>query len=262
MSHGLLFDAEFQYAKTMDTGSGPYYLDPYPYRPDLAYGRSDFNFGKALKVYALWQPQFFKGNSLLDKVADGFSFSGIYNIHTGFPFTPTLNTQSLYYANSPYNQLRPASYNGQAKHNRSNAAFEQGKPNLNFPLIQNASLGTFDPYFGFPNTIGTPTLPGAAYTVPALPGVARNSFDGPGYQDLDLTVGKKFGFPRFRGFGEGAGLEIRADAFNVLNLTNLNSAAVVNNVQSVNFGQASNGFNGNQAALAARVINLQARFNF
>ncbi len=67
-----LFDAEFAYAKTMDTGSGPYFENPYPYQPSLAYGRSDFNYGKAFKLYGLWQPVFFHGNSLLSKVADGF----------------------------------------------------------------------------------------------------------------------------------------------------------------------------------------------
>ena len=256
MSHGLTFDAEFQYAKTMDTGSGPYYTDPYPFRPDLAYGRSDFNFGKAVKIYALWQPKFFHGNSLLDKVADGFSFSGIYNFHTGFPFTPIYNTSSsLYYAGSPYSQLRPAAFYGGNNHVRSNDAFEVGKANLNFPRINpTAPGGLFNPYFQFPNN-GTPALPGGAYNVPQLPGVARNSFDGPGYQDFDLTIAKKFGVPNFRVLGEGAGLEIRADAFNVLNLTNLVPGSVNTNVQSATFGQANQG-------LAGRVINLQARFTF
>ena len=64
MAHNFQFDAEFQYARTMDTGSGPYYQDPYPYEPRLAYGRSDFNFGKALKIYGLWQPKFFAGHGL------------------------------------------------------------------------------------------------------------------------------------------------------------------------------------------------------
>ena len=257
LSHGLTFDGEYQYAKSLDTGSGPYYQDPYPFRPDLAYGRSDFNFGQAFKMYALWQPTFFHGRGLLGKTVDGFSFSGIYNLHTGFPFTPTFYTQSLYYSNSPYSQLRPASYNGGGYRIRDNKAFENGRPNLNYSQIQNGPLGTYDPYFGIPYT-GTPAYPGAAYTTPSLPGVARNSFTGPGYQDLDMTISKKFGIPNFRFIGEGAGLEIRADAFNVLNLTNLAPGSIDNNIQDTTFGQT--GPNG--AGLAARVINLQARFTF
>ena len=252
MSHGLLFDAEFNYAKTMDTGSGPFYEDPYPYRPDLAYGRSDFNYGKAFKLYSLWQPVFFKGNRFLSKVVDGFSISGIYNIHTGFPYTPIYNTgNNLYYGASGYNNLRPAAYNGQAGTHRSNAAYEQGRPNLNFPNI--AANASSTPYFALPQT-GIAAA-GGAYTLPQLPGVARNSFDGPGYQDLDGTIAKSFGFPNLKVIGEGATIEMRADFFNVFNQTNLNSATIVNNILSQNFGQAT-------GALSARTINLQARFNF
>lgn len=253
MSHGLLFDAEFTLEKTMDTGSGPYYLDPYPYRPDLAYGRSDFNFGKAFKVYGLWQPVFFHGNSLLSKIADGFSLSAIYNVHTGFPFTPQYNVSggNVFYASSPTGSLRPAAYLGGAKRVRSNDAFENGKPNINFPNI--ASGAAISPYFVNPSS-GIPTT-GTTYGLPTLPGVARNSFDGPGYSDVDATLAKSFGFPNFRVIGEGARLEIRADAFNLFNQTNLNSGDIVNNILSTNFGQA-------KSALAARVINVQARFSF
>ena len=135
MSHQLMFDAEFNYAKTMDTGSSPFYMDPYPYLPYLAYGRSDFNYGKALKIYGLWQPKFFHGNSLVSKLVDGWSLSGIFNLHTGFPFTPTYNVPggNLYYAASGYSTLRPAFYNGGAGSHTGNDAFENGKPNLNFP---------------------------------------------------------------------------------------------------------------------------------
>ncbi len=253
MSHGLLFDAEYTWEKTMDTGSGPYYLDPYPYRPDLAYGRSDFNFGKAFKVYGLWQPVFFHGNSLLSKIADGFSVSAIYNMHTGFPFTPQYNVSggNVFYASSPTGSLRPAAYLGGAKRIRSNDAFENGKPNLNFPGIVNGAATS--PYFVNPSS-GIPTT-GTTYSLPTLPGVARNSFDGPGYGDVDATLSKSFGVPNFRVIGEGARLEIRVDAFNLFNQTNLNSGSVVNNILSSNFGQA-------QSALAARVINMQARFSF
>ena len=88
-----------------------------------------------------------------------------------------------------------------------------------------------------------------------MPGVSRNSFDGPGYQDVDATVTKSFGFPRLRVLGEGANLEVRADAFNLFNQTNLNPGSMVTNYLLPNFGQA-------QSGLAARTVNLQARFNF
>ncbi len=257
MAHHFLFDAEFTWAKTMDTGSGPYYQDPYPYRPDLAYGRSDFNYGKAVKLYGLWQPVFFHGNSVLEKIAGGWTVSGIYNFHTGFPFTPVYNVPggNLYYASSNYNTLRPATYNNNAGHDHSNNAFEDGRPNVNFPAIP--SGGTASPYFVNPIApIGGSS--GFATGLPTLPGVARNSFDGPGYQDLDATLTKSFGLPKAPVLGESARFEIRADAFNLFNQTNLSSGALVTNILLSNFGQVS----GTGAGLAGRIVNLQARFSF
>ena len=253
MSHGIQFDAEFNYAKSMDTGSQPYYLDPYPYRPDLAYGRSDFDFGKAFKLYGMWQPNFFKSNSLLHTLADGFTISGIYNIHTGFPFTPTYNVPggNLYYGSSPYTTLRPAAYFGGGGGHTSNIAFEDGRPNLNFPLMPTSTASS---YFLNP---AAPVATGGGFAtgLPTLPGVARNSFTGPGYQDFDGTVSKNFGLPHIKGLGESAGLEIRADAFNLFNETNLTPSSLVTNYLLPTFGQA-------QTGLAGRIVNLQARFSF
>ncbi len=251
LSRDFQFDAEFQYSKSFDTGSGPYYNNPYPFRPDLAYGRSDFNFGKAFKVYGLYQPKFFHGNGFATKLADGWTISGIFNLHTGFPFTPTYNVPggALYYASSGYTQIRPASYNGGAHRIGSNDAFENGKPNLNFP-----NAGANQPYFTAPIApVSGPS--GFASGLPQLPGVARNSFDGPGYRDVDATVSKAFGLPRAKVLGESASIEIRADAFNLFNLTNLNSSSINTDITQATFGQASSG-------LAGRIVNLQARFNF
>jgi hypothetical protein len=257
MAHGLMFDAEFSYAKTMDNGSTPYYEDPYPYQPTLAYGRSDFNYGKAFKLYGLWQPKLFHGNNLLAKTLGGFSISGIYNIHTGFPYTPTYNVPggNLYYGSSGYNSLRPAAYVGGAGHNTSNAAFENGRANVNFPL--NAALdtgATTSSYFIDPVA---PIAQGGGFAagLPSLPGISRNSFTGPGYQDVDGTVTKSFGLPKLPVLGESAGLEIRADAFNLFNQVNLNGAAINTNYLTSNFGQTN-------SALAGRIVNLQARFSF
>ncbi len=257
MTHGIMFDAEFDYAKTMDTGSYPYYEDPYPYQPSLAYGRSDFNFGKAFKLYGLWQPVFFHGHNFASKLADGFSLSGIYNVHTGYPYTPTYNVPggNLYYAASNYNTLRPAALLLHPGHNTSNHAFENGRPNVNFPLNQAlTATAAASPYFANP-AAPIAGSSGFAAGLPSLPGVSRNSFDGPGYQDVDDTVTKSFGLPNARFIGESARIEIRADAFNLFNQTNLDPSSMVTNYLLPNFGQAQKG-------LSSRTVNLQARFSF
>ena len=254
MAHDFQFDAEFQYARAMDTGSQPHYQDPYPYRPDLAYGRSDFNIEKAFKLYGLWQPMYWHGNRAIGQVLNGWSVSGIYNIHTGFPFTANYNVGggNLYYGSSGYSQLRPLAYNNAGGTNRSNAAYENGRPNVNF-----ASAGETQPYFALPSSGINTSADGSVttYTLPQLPGVSRNSFTGPGYQDLDATVTKAFGIHPGRIVGEHASIEVRADAFNLFNQINLDSGSVDNNIQSPTFSQANKGLSG-------RTVNLQARFSF
>ena len=260
MSHHVQLDAQFQWAKSMDDGSGPYYQDPYPYAPYFARGRSDYNVGKALKIFGLWQPVFFHGShSWVEKVAGGWSVSGIFNIHTGFPWNPVFNTPgSIYYASSGYSQLRPASYLGGAGNSTSNDAFKSGPgvgggQNKNFPL---ASTATGTAYYVVP-AAPIPTGPGPLATapLPQLPGVARNSLNGPGYKDVDGTITKAFGLPKMPVLGENAQFEIRADAFNLFNNLNFQTSSISNVITSKNFGQA-------QAALGARTVNIQARFSF
>ncbi len=261
-SHTFLLDTQYTWSKSMDDGSTPYYRSPYPGDPRAAYGRSDYNVGQALKIFGLWQPVFFHGNSLLEKLAGGFSLSGIFNVHSGFPWTPivTVNGGQQYFQGY-YTNLRPAAYLGGSKMSESNDAFKSGPtgqnqnaPNSNFPLGAAA-------YFTTPAyTPVTAALP-AAFPGPQLPGVARNFLNGPLYRDVDATVSKGFGIPKVPFFGESARIEIRADAFNVFNLLNFkgggqsSGGGIADNIGSANFGQA-------QTALGSRTVDLQARFSF
>jgi hypothetical protein len=101
----------------------------------------------------------------------------------------------------------------------------------------------------------TGTYPQVAAALPPPPGLARNSFNGPGYKDVDASITKAFGFPKARVIGDNAKLEIRADFFNLFNNLNLNPGSVSNNINSTNFGQDT-------AALGARTISFQGRFSF
>ena len=83
----------------------------------------------------------------------------------------------------------------------------------------------------------------------------RNTFPGPGYRDVDATLGKAFGLPNSRLLGENAKLEFKANFFNIFNLLNLNPSTITTNVQASNLGQVS-------GALGARMVDLQARFSF
>lgn len=58
------------------------------------------------------------------------------------------------------------------------------------------------------------------------PGVSRNSFKRPHYQDVDGTITGSFGLPKGKVIGDSTPIEIRADAFNFSNQTNLNSSSI------------------------------------
>ena len=93
-SHQFMADAQFTWAKSMDTSSAPYFEQTYPYNLDLNYGRSDYNVGKAFKLFGMWQPVFFHGSkNWVEKIAGGWSLSGIFNIHSGFPWSPVVTRQ-------------------------------------------------------------------------------------------------------------------------------------------------------------------------
>jgi hypothetical protein len=249
-------DAQYTWSKSMDVSSAPYSEQAYPYDLSLNYGRSDYNVTNAFKLYGMWQPVFFHGsNNWMEKIAGGWSLSGIFNWHSGFPWNPEVSVVggSLYCGQCGYGALLPAAYLGGAGSSTSSDAFK-GPVSSNYPLA-GTSLNQAGAYFSTPAY--TPYNCNTCYgtALPQSPGVGRNSLTLPGYRDVDLTVSKGFGLPKMPVLGENAKLELRLDAFNVFNNMNLNPTAISNNINSPNFGTIGN-------ALAARVLSLGARFNF
>lgn len=255
-SRGFQLEGQYTWAKAMDENSGPYSMDPYPFDTHNAYGRSDYNVQNAFKVFGLWQPVFFHGShNWAEKIAGGWSLSGIWNIHTGFPWNPVYNTNGVYYQGSGYGQLRPAAYLGGAGANTSNKTF-QTSTNPNYG-------GDGTKYFAAPSYVTGATFP----AVSALPqaGIRRNSLNGPGYNDVDASLTKAFGLPSNRVLGENGKIEFRVDTYNLFNKTNINTSSISNVLGSVDssgvitpntsFGVAS-------SALGSRTVQLQARFSF
>jgi hypothetical protein len=229
----------------MDTSSAPFSEQPYPFNQNLDYGRCDYNVGQAFKIFGLWQPVIFHGsNSWLEKIAGGWSLSSIFTIHSGFPWTPMVNVTggNSYCATCGYGSLFPAAFLGGAGTSTSIDSFKT-VANSNFPKGGAAyfSPATYPAFFGT--------------TLPPSPAVHRNSFNLPGYKDVDMTLTKAFGLPKAPVLGENAKIELRFDAYNLFNNLNLNPDSISNNIGAGNFGTITN-------ALAARVITLGARFSF
>ncbi len=245
--HGLMADAQFTWAKSMDTSSGPYTAPIYPYNLNIGYGPSDYNVGKDLKLMAMYEPPIFQASKgWKEKVLGGWTISGILNVHSGFPWTPVVSVVggSLYCGTCNYPVLYPASYLGGAGTSTSNNAYAFG---TNFPKGGTA-------YFTVPKYTA---YSGSNYgdALPQAPGVSRNSWTGPGYRDLDMSLDKAFGIPANRILGENAQLDIRLDAYNLFNTENLNPETMVTNIDASNFGRVT-------AGLAGRVVTLGARFSF
>jgi len=268
-SNTFEIDTQYTFSKSMDDGSFDYNIGDYPFDRRLEYGPSDFDATHSLKVWGIWSPRIFKGeNNWKEKVIGGWTLSGIWTLHSGFPWTPQYNVQvlnspggntcSLIYPGSGYCTVRPGAYLGGAGKDFSNSTFEK-------------QLGNFpngpDTYFA------PPVL--AASGIPAAPGIDRNTFRGPRYSSVDFTLGKAFGFPHIPGLGERAKLDLRANFYNLFNQVNFaalpnqtigtiqldaltgiqTNPTAANGLANKTFGQAQNG-------LAGRVIEVQARFSF
>ena len=250
-SRHFMADVQFTWAKSMDTSSGPYYEPYYPFNIALNYAASDYNVGKAFKIYGMWQPVIFHGNNLLEKIVGGWTISGIFNLHSGFPWSPLVSVQggSLYCGQCGYTTLYPAAYLGGSTLSRSADAYKYG---TNFPNGGAAYFST-PTYTAYSNKATGTSLPQF--------GLSRNSLIGPDYKDLDMTLAKAFGLPVMPVLGENAKIEFRLDAYNVLNNMNLkpagtsNGGSISDNIANTNFGRAT-------GALGARVVTLGARFNF
>ena len=254
-------DAQYTWGRSMDDASYDFYFDQYPFAAKYGWGPSDYDITGNFKLWGSWSPVIFSGGDWREKVLGGWTLSGIWNAHSGYPWSPVFDVQvpvagtgnlcSLVVPNSGYCTVRPDRYLGGASRNFTNSQFEL--PTGNFPA--GTSL-----YFTPPNLTQT--------GIPPVPGVHRNSFRGPRYSDVDFTIAKTFGLPSTRLLGENSGIELRADFYNLFSQGNFaplpnqivgNITVPASGPQTVTynstFGQA-------QSGLAGRVIELQARFSF
>jgi len=267
-SQSFLLDTQYRLSHTMDPGSNAYAGPFYQWDLATAFATSDYDVRHAFKLYGVWSPTIFRGgNSWMEKIAGGWSVSGILNAHSGFPFTPQYGLGELDNTLQPVfnfgpngggesgdagsGALLPAAYAGGFKPNfRSN-----GTVNVTSlftpPTVVAGTL--FTCLFPNPPAAQCPSGQQGYGPLPTRPGIARNSFRGPGYFDVDATLSKAFGLPTMKLLGEGAKLEFRANFYNLFNKLNL--ANLQNDIENTHFGEAQN-------ALGSRTIEMQARFNF
>ena len=243
-SRGVTFDATYRWAKSIDIvsydGPGAGTNPTFPLDVRQERGPSDYDVRHNFVASGVWDLPFLrKEHNAASAILGGWQVSGILTAHTGFPWTPV--TGNCPSSGRPIVcPARPVSYFGGAGNDSSNDAFLTGS---NFP-------GGGRAFFSDLGATGFGASAGR------LPGVGRNSFRGPRYFDVDMSLSKRFGFPK--SLGEGTFLEVKANFFNVFNILNLqpfNFNSPSTDINSSLFGRAERG-------LAGRVIELQGRLNF
>jgi len=161
-------------------------------------GVSDFNIPRVFVANATWrEPKLVREGNVASYVANGWELGGIYQLTDGTPFSMVLAGDDL--------------------------SLGSGSP-LDFP-----NRDTTGACAGNPVNVGNRLnyVKTQCFSLPAEPtGVAgtqfgneqRNSLRGPDFQELDFSLVKNFSMARF---GDGRYLQIRAEAFNIVNHPNL-----------------------------------------
>ena len=258
--HGVSANVLYTYSKSIDQSSaeGPGYTtnQTYPIDDHTERGPSDYDATHNFRAYAVWDlPVFHARNDFLGKVLGGWELNGIYQFHSGFPWTPMANNICPVLGAAGLCPIRPIAYNGQALNNHQTSAFLPPTSG-NFPLLAGLSPSAPNPYFTLQTSGNTP----------GFPGIGRNSFRGPRFQDIDLSVLKNFGLPTMKFVGEGAKIQLRMTAYNAFNKLNLAPFQFGSQSTIINAccGQSSaSPFFGTAAlGLSGRALELQARFTF
>jgi len=238
-SNGFGFDAQYRWSKSIDTLSyeGPGFVtnQTFPQDQHFERGPSDFDVRHYFTLSSLYELQYFnKSKGVARTLLDGWQINSIVTAHTGLPWTPLSRLPELLNPGGRrLSPVRPIAYLGGNLTDSSHDAFT--RPFGNFP-------GGGKTYF---------TVTGSLQQ----PGIGRNSFRGPKYFDIDLSLVKRTYLSFLK---EGAYLDLRANFFNAFNLKNLQNFAFGGAgtiIENPDFGRSPGG-------TAGRVVEIQARFNF
>ncbi|HEX4153980.1 MAG TPA: carboxypeptidase-like regulatory domain-containing protein [Acidobacteriaceae bacterium] len=205
LANGLQLRANYTFAKNLDNGSAwntsvsantPAFVS-YPANSALDYGRAATDVRHIAAINAtydlpLGRRQRFLSNtsSAVNRLISGWTLASIANLESGFPFSPQLG------------------YNPTGSGDTRNPVRPDINPNFHGPLY--SSGGTAQRVARF--------FDSGAFSAPAygtLGNVGRDTLTGPGYTDWDLSLLKTTQFT------ERARLQFRAEFFNILNHTNL-----------------------------------------
>jgi len=257
-AQGFYLQANYTFSKnlTNGVGTGQTLFEPYldNNNKSLDKQRADYDQTHVFNLNSIYQLPFGKGKmflnrgGLVDKVFGGFELSGLMQWASGPPITfvdtrGTLNRTARSGRQTPFSTLT----NDQI---RALTGIFEANGNIYYinPSILNSN-GQASSGFG-----STPFTGQVFFNVnPGQTGnVTRAVIDGPGYFNINAALLKNIRF------GERMRLQLRAEAFNLLNHTNftfVSTGEQFKNINSASFGQIT-------AANPAREIQFAVRFEF
>jgi hypothetical protein len=238
LRQGLMVLNSFTWSKAKDNGSGtlenatgnlPSPQDFYNIEADFATSGYDQPLNNTTSF--VWDLPFGRGkrwmsdaNALVEGILGGWTLSGVNTMLSGEPATLTYTAAAAFQVSGINQDFRGAN---------------NYRPNV---------IG--DPY-GDKNSVTTYLNP-ANVVVPTDPSqpfgnAERNSIRGPWYWQMDLVASKDFALP----VGNQTRLQVRFEAFNVLNRTNFR--APNSNRNSANFGTITNAYDARQLQLGVKL---------
>lgn len=257
-SHGLQFDANYTYSKSLDHSSaaergsnwttfGDYYYTDFlinTWNPKQTYGISDFDVRHQLNFNYLMDLPFGKGRrfggdapGFLDTLIGGWQTTGILRITSAFPFD-IINCRSCW----------PTNWQLQGNTQYTDLAAVRA--------LQGHAMNRVS---GYPSPFTDPqkVLSMLRYSYPGEGG-QRNRLRGDGYFSWDVGIGKAFTMP----YKDTHKLKFRWEIFNLTNTARFNvaNANLVRDFAST-FGQYTTTYSGCDNA-AGRCMQVSLRYDF
>ena len=258
LSNGLYFQANYTFSKTLSTSPGTdqrrqeFELDAN--NPRLEYARAEYDQTHVFNFNSIYDLPFGKGRAffkdagnLLDRVIGGWQFNSIIRIASGAPFT-FADPRTTYSRATFVTRQTATSALTTAQLRALVGTFRNADGSIT--LINPSAI---DPATGrLSNGAGTAAFPGQVLfnnVAGSLGNTARNQFDGPGYFNIDASLFKTIRLT------EGVKLQLRAEAFNLLNHTNF---AITNQYRNI----STAGNFGLTVTYPPRVIQFAGRLEF
>ncbi len=255
ISHGFNLRGIYTFGKALDTISNSGSLSGGSVTTNTSvirngdlnsqYGRSDYDIRHQFTMDGTWTLPNNFSNRLARNTLGGWQLGGLWLLHSGLPFTV--------YNGAAFKPVFDARGNVVG-----NTGGDYNADGSNYDVPNTPTFGAHLPGQSRSKFL-TGLFPASAFTAPILGtegSLGRNTYDQPGYNDVDLTAAKLFSLPWFG--GERLRLEGKAEAFNVFNRVNL--IGVTSDLSSGSlFGHSTNEL---QRLVGGRSVQLHLRGSF